>query len=59
MAAANDGTAGGTKFSKTGLHQLAPLTAFDLVIVDKDTSQEDLAKLQAQGVPLRVAGGGA
>jgi DeoR/GlpR family transcriptional regulator of sugar metabolism len=46
-----------TKFSKTGLHQLAPLTAFDLVIVDRDTSQEDLAKLQAQGVPLRVAGG--
>lgn len=48
-----------TKFSKSGLHQLAPLTAFDLVIVDSETSEDDLARLRARGVPLRVAGGSA
>lgn len=45
-----------TKFSQTGLHQLAPLTAFDLVIVDPGISPEDLSRLQTQGVPLQVAG---
>jgi DeoR/GlpR family transcriptional regulator of sugar metabolism len=48
-----------TKFSRSGLHQLATLTAFDLVIVDNGTSPDDVAKLQAQGVPLRIAGGSA
>ncbi|MFD1934925.1 MULTISPECIES: DeoR/GlpR family DNA-binding transcription regulator [Nonomuraea] len=44
-----------SKFSKRGLHQLAPLTSFDLVIVDADTPDSDLAPLRAAGVPLRVA----
>ena len=45
-----------SKFAKNGLHQLAPLTAFDLVIVDSATPEEELAALRARGVPLRVAG---
>ena len=44
-----------TKFAKHGLHQLAPLTAFDLVIVDAETSEADLAALRSQGVNLRIA----
>lgn len=44
-----------TKFSKHGLHQLAPLTAFDLVIVDSGIDPKDLEDLQAQGVPLLLA----
>ena len=47
-----------TKFSKHGLHQLAPLTAFDLVIVDAATDAADLAALSAQGVTFQVAGAG-
>ena len=46
-----------SKFNKSGLHQLAPLTAFDLVIVDSGTPPDDLATLRAQGVPLQVADG--
>lgn len=45
-----------TKFSKRGLHQLAPLTAFDSVIVDSAAAEGDLAALRAQGVPLQIAG---
>jgi DeoR/GlpR family transcriptional regulator of sugar metabolism len=45
-----------TKLSMSGLHQLAPLTAFDLVIVDSGTSPDDLAELKSRGVPLQVAG---
>jgi hypothetical protein len=40
----------------SGLHQLAPLTAYDLVIVDSGTSPDDLAELKSRGVPLQVAG---
>jgi DeoR/GlpR family transcriptional regulator of sugar metabolism len=46
-----------SKFAERGLHQLAPLTAFDLVIVDAGTSAADLAPLRASGVPIRIAGG--
>lgn len=42
-----------SKFTKRGLHRLAPLTDFDLVIVDRDTP--DLDPLRAAGVPLRIA----
>jgi DeoR/GlpR family transcriptional regulator of sugar metabolism len=45
-----------SKFSKRGLHQLAPLTDFDLVVVDAGAAETDLAPLRAQGVALRVAG---
>lgn len=44
-----------SKFSKRGLHRLAPLTDFDLVLVDPATAESDLAPLRAAGVPLRVA----
>lgn len=43
-----------SKFAKRGLHRLAPLTDFDLVIVDQESP--DLDPLRAAGVPLRVAG---
>jgi DeoR/GlpR family transcriptional regulator of sugar metabolism len=46
-----------SKFEKSGLHQLAPLTAFDLVIVDSATPPDALAALRAQGVKLLVADG--
>ena len=45
-----------TKFSKSGLYQLAPLTAFDLVIVDSGTDEAILASMQTAGVPFQVAG---
>ncbi|HEY3681594.1 MAG TPA: DeoR/GlpR family DNA-binding transcription regulator [Streptosporangiaceae bacterium] len=45
-----------SKFTKNGLHQLAPLTDFDLVIVDPDTPEEEVAAQRAAGVPLHVAG---
>ena len=44
-----------TKFSKSGVYQLAALTDFDLVIVDNDTPEPELAALRAQGVHLHVA----
>lgn len=44
-----------TKFTKNGLHQLAPLSAFDLVIVDRDISPQHLDGLRARGIPLHVA----
>lgn len=44
-----------TKFSKRGLHQLAPLTTFDAVFVDVETEDGDLSSLRAMGVPLVVA----
>jgi DeoR/GlpR family transcriptional regulator of sugar metabolism len=45
-----------TKFSKSGLYQLAPLTAFDLVIVDSRTDATILAAMRTAGVPFQVAG---
>jgi DeoR/GlpR family transcriptional regulator of sugar metabolism len=44
-----------TKFQRRGLYQLAPVTAFDLVIVDAGISPSDLEALQASGVEVRVA----
>lgn len=43
-----------TKFSKSGLYQLAPLTAFDLVIVDSHTDEPNLTAMQTAGVPFQV-----
>ncbi|GHE59183.1 DeoR family transcriptional regulator [Streptomyces spiralis] len=45
-----------TKFRRRGLYQLAPVTAFDLVIVDPGIPLADLDALQAQGVDVIVAG---
>lgn len=44
-----------TKFRRRGLHQLAPVTAFDLVIVDSGIPAPDLDALQADGVEVLVA----
>ena len=44
-----------TKFGKRGLHQLAPLTAFDVVVVDSGVSSDEAAQLRARGVNLHVA----
>lgn len=44
-----------SKFTKSGLHQLAPLAAFDLVIVDAGTPEAAVTALRAQGVPVQVA----
>ncbi|WP_235834043.1 DeoR/GlpR family DNA-binding transcription regulator [Actinomadura logoneensis] len=45
-----------TKFDKNGLFQLAPLTDFDLVIVDAGTPEAEVGALRARGVRLHVAG---
>lgn len=45
-----------TKFSKNGLFQLAPLTDFDLVIVDAGTPGAEVEALRARGVRLHVTG---
>jgi DeoR/GlpR family transcriptional regulator of sugar metabolism len=45
-----------SKFGKRGLHQLAPLTDFELVIVDSSTAESDLDSLRSQGVALEIAG---
>lgn len=49
-----------TKFRRRGLYQLAPVTAFDLIVVDAAISPGDLDALQARGVEVLVAedGGG-
>ncbi|MCT9139146.1 DeoR/GlpR family DNA-binding transcription regulator [Streptomyces violarus] len=45
-----------TKFQRRGLYQLAPVTAFDLVIVDAGISASELDTLQASGVEVLVVG---
>ena len=45
-----------SKFSKRGLFQLAPLTDFDLVLVDSATSADVLAEMRDLGVRMHVAG---
>ncbi len=45
-----------TKFLKNGLHQLARLTDFDLVVVDSATSADAVAALRGQGVLVHTAG---
>lgn len=45
-----------SKFTKNGLHRLAPLTDFDLVIVDAETPEHEITSQRSAGVPLHVAG---
>lgn len=45
-----------TKFRRRGLYQLAPLTEFDLVLVDRDIDERDLAAVRDLGVTVQVAG---
>jgi DeoR/GlpR family transcriptional regulator of sugar metabolism len=46
-----------TKFERRGLHQLAPLTSFDRVVVDPGLGRARLDELRAQEVDVVVAGG--
>ncbi|MEV6110825.1 DeoR/GlpR family DNA-binding transcription regulator [Streptomyces sp. NPDC051940] len=47
-----------TKFRRRGLYQLAPVRAFDLVIVDAGIPPADLDALQAENVEVLVAPAG-
>ena len=44
-----------TKFRRRAVHQLAPLTDFDAVIVDADIAAEDLKGMRELGVDVHVA----
>ena len=44
-----------TKFRRRAVHQLAPLTAFDAVIVDAGIAREDLVAMRELGVEVHVA----
>jgi DeoR/GlpR family transcriptional regulator of sugar metabolism len=48
-----------TKFARRALHALAPLTAFDVVIVDWAVPEEQVDGLRAAGVTVEVAPRGA
>lgn len=43
-----------TKFAKQGLHQLAPLTAFDVVIVDDGLDADVVESMRKRGVSVQV-----
>lgn len=43
------------KFSQRALHRLAPITDFDLVIVDEGADPETLEDLRARGVSVEIA----
>jgi DeoR/GlpR family transcriptional regulator of sugar metabolism len=43
------------KLGKTALHQLAPLTAFDLIVVDEGVDTAGLAQLRDARVPFEIA----
>jgi DeoR/GlpR family transcriptional regulator of sugar metabolism len=47
----------GSKFRRPAVHRLAPVSAFDLVIVDAGTDPRHLAMLRSHGVDVEVAGG--
>ncbi len=44
-----------TKFRRRAVHQLAPLTDFDAVIVDADIARDDLDRMRELGVEVHVA----
>lgn len=43
------------KLGKTALHRLAPLDAFDLIVVDSGVDAAQLRELKESGVPVKVA----
>jgi DeoR/GlpR family transcriptional regulator of sugar metabolism len=45
-----------SKFRRRGVHELAPVTAFDIVIVDSGTSAADIDTLRSLGANVHVAG---
>lgn len=46
-----------TKFEKRALYALAPLTDFDVVVVDSKTKPEDISRLKSHNVHVVVADG--
>lgn len=44
-----------SKFARKALHELAPLTAFDLIIVDSGIADEQFAAISDLGVPIEIA----
>ena len=44
-----------SKFARKALHELAPLTAFDLIIVDSGIADEQFAEISDLGVPIELA----
>ncbi len=47
-----------SKFSRRALHEFAPLTAFDLVVVDDGAGPEVIDSLRSDGIKVRVASSG-
>ncbi|UGY94432.1 DeoR/GlpR family DNA-binding transcription regulator [Streptomyces gobiensis] len=45
-----------TKFTREGLHTLAPLTAFDIVLTDSGLPAEEQRRIRDLGVTLKVVG---
>jgi DeoR/GlpR family transcriptional regulator of sugar metabolism len=43
------------KIGKVALHRLAPLTDFDLIVVDSGATKDQLQDLEESGVPVKVA----
>ena len=43
-----------TKFGKSALHRVAPLTDFDLIITDSGITDSEVEALTASGVPHRI-----
>ncbi|MEY8039636.1 MULTISPECIES: DeoR/GlpR family DNA-binding transcription regulator [Saccharopolyspora] len=46
-----------TKFDRRAVHELAPLTAFDVVVVDAGTDAGTVGRLRDEGVRIEVAAG--
>ncbi len=44
-----------TKFGRVALHKLAPLTDFDLVVVDSGVDEAHLDEMRARSIPFEVA----
>ncbi len=44
-----------TKLGRRAIHRIAPLEAFDLIIVDAETAYDRVRRLEATGVPVEVA----
>lgn len=44
-----------TKFEKRAMHAILPLTAYDVVIVDSETPEQDVIRMRAQGIHVVVA----
>jgi DeoR/GlpR family transcriptional regulator of sugar metabolism len=44
-----------SKFNRNALHELAPLTAFDVVVVDSGIGDDQLTAIRDLGVAVEIA----